>query len=213
MTEPNTHALASVRALARSLDLDAAIPLSATNFHALGLHYVNLFRSDRYTAKLYFALPGEIVHNADGNVVNPHTHGYAFRQTVIRGAVENVVMTVDEPDGPDLWHFADYFSPFKTGGDARLDWHDLPIPMRETVTRYGPGEGYFMDTHHVHTIRIPAGVGPTILFSEQYADEGADSTTFFAREPVDPTYDGLYTSMEAGHACALLDLLPLARLA
>lgn len=196
----NAHVRHSVAALLDSLDPDEAAANSFGDFHVPGLDYLCLFRSPRYTAKVYFVEPGT-AHNAEGNLVNPHSHGYAFRQTVLEGALEHVRLERDSVYGQD-WRVGDYRSPLATGEtEARLDWRPEAEPWLGMSEFYEPGTGYFLTPDEVHTIRVPRGA---VLFTEQYADAGLDSTLFLSREPVTPDLSGLYRPLSVGRVCELM---------
>lgn len=194
------HAFDRAKALAASLDFEEAARDSFHNFHVAGLDYVCLFRSPRYTAKLYFIGP-DVPHNDDGFLVNPHSHGYAFRQTVLDGMLEHFRFTQDAYSR-ESWCEAEYRSPLATGEDgAGLRWVHLDSRWDKTKETYRRGGGYFLATDEVHTIRVPFGA---VLFTEQYADAGLPHTTYLSQQPVEPDLSGLYVPMQPGEVAELV---------
>lgn len=157
------------RNLARRLDLSEAVRHSCMDHHVRGLHYLCLQRRPDLTIKLYVTDPYQISHDHNGFLLNPHDHRYSFHSFVLNGDMENVTFHEDCPDG-------------KNGQWDRMQWHAEaktfslvhPTFLRvESVKRYGVGDGYFLEPHELHTIRVNKH-RHTALLLFQYADTNAD---------------------------------------
>src|SRR5687767_4086876 len=77
---------ALARLLQNHIDVELAIEHSYRDFHAKGLDYICVRRSDELTVKLYF-FDGDTTKLPD--VVHPHDHRYAFNSWVVVGRMQN----------------------------------------------------------------------------------------------------------------------------
>ena len=206
----NSHVISVVQKLVSGLDLGEAAVHSVTDFHAKGLHYVNLIRSPQYTAKLYFGRVGELEHNTpDGFIVNPHSHSYSFRQTVISGTLRNIVFHEgDFNEKSNSWFGADYYSPLKTAERVRMEFDEAETQMWNHSEVYGPATGYFMRPGDIHTLQSVHPVKPLILFTEQFQTEIQPPTRIYTRTKELVDLSTLYGEMSVDHLKELLDLLP-----
>lgn len=178
-----------VNNLAISLDYDEAIKHSYKNYHNVGLNYINLFRDERITIKLYLLDPAEITPNSDGFLVNPHNHRYNFSTTVLFGSIYNVSFREDRLNplnnyNPHVYHRFDYQgyqenSSFVHYGKVELEPYNYSI--------YYPGESYHIDTHAVHSLELTEEKTGLLLI--QYRDTILNGTKYYGR------------TMDAPNAC------------
>ncbi len=176
---------------------DAAL-LSVDNYHARGLSYVNLVRTLQFTAKLYFF--DHVRHNAEGYVVSPHDHAYAFETYVVAGSMRNIVFDRAAPAGRPYYTYQ--YAPASRGGTGGFAPSGVTRLAPRPYHALYPGDGYYLDTDQIHTIAVEQ---PTILFLIQYADTKAE-TTLYSRSAKPPRLDGLYTRMSPEKVRALLDM-------
>lgn len=66
------------------------------NYHTRGLDYLCLHRNSRMTVKVYFFRKGISKKNADGWIVWPHTHRFAFEHWQLKGKVTNHIFTIEK---------------------------------------------------------------------------------------------------------------------
>lgn len=179
----NPHRLA--RSLLRSLDVYDALRHSSLNYHALGLDYLCLLRTDRLTVKVYIADHARGCGNG-AYLVNPHTHAYSFETIVLAGSVTNVLFweSPSKEHAPSAHRKYSYDPTTRTvvAGDVVM----LPVSSAST---YGPGNGYFLEHHEIHTIEVSASAR-TVLLLLQYEDE-APRTALYARPDAPPGFDRL----------------------
>ena len=109
---------------------EVVLPNSYRNFHVQGFDYLCLRRKDNYTLKVY-TFDGDVTQAPE--VVNPHDHRYAFRTTVLNGALLDYRYTLD-PRGK-VFNAFDYRTPLNGGdgftfrGEERLLRHGVN-PLR-----------------------------------------------------------------------------------
>lgn len=101
-----------IYSLKQSINLEEAIKNSYTNFHAVGVDYLCLFRNDRFTVKVY-RFNKDYRPNEEGWAVNPHNHAYEFRTYVLNGTVKNLLFYEDERY--KVWKKFEYSSPLNGG--------------------------------------------------------------------------------------------------
>lgn len=188
------------RNLLRSLDWKAASSNGYRNYHAKGLHYINLLRQGRLTIKLYIFTP-QIVLNAAGWIVWPHNHSYNFHHVTVLGEVTNHLFEID---GGSDYHLFSYDTPLRGGkGLQRL----MTCGLREVGQQRCPaGDGYYLDHHHIHTISVAPGEWhAAILF--QYDDVLATPTVMLSPEAEPNCSRGLYEEMWPHVAQEFVDLV------
>ena len=79
--------------LLNSIDWAQAAKCSYTAFHAPGLSYLNLLRTERLTVKLYTF--ENVERNPHGWVVWPHNHSYNFTHRTMVGKIWNHKFELD----------------------------------------------------------------------------------------------------------------------
>lgn len=136
-----------VENLIESLDPEDAALYSYDHFHAEGLSYINLLRTERLTVKLY--LFDKARHNSMGYLVWPHNHGYNFYHRTLFGTVTNYKFKTFE--GKD-WTLFTYSTPLNGGlGLGRV----MPTGLRKSeFYPHGPGSSYYLDNEEIHTISV-----------------------------------------------------------
>lgn len=180
------HALVSdLQRMLTRLNLGHARDHSFTDYHAHGFDYLNLFRSELVTVKLYMSRPRDLITcgNAD-YLVNPHDHAYDFETVVVDGWVENVGFQWISNAGVE--HSERYFywrSRTMISSGARK-------PLWETRRRYQPGDRYALTHDRVHTIVVPKDK-PVCLLIVQHEDKPKECTRLYTREGM-PGFGGLY---------------------
>lgn len=182
--------------LLESIDWDEAAEHSYRNFHAKGLHYLNLLRDPRFTVKLYmFQNPK---HNSMGYLVWPHNHAYNFCHRTLVGKVFN--HTFDIGRGSD-WNMYSFETPLNGGrGLTKL----LPCGLSKShSTVYGPGEGYYLKHDEVHTISIEGDYAAAMLI--QFHDIEPVTSMFALADEKPNCEDDLYFRMEAPQGRRLVE--------
>lgn len=179
---------------------------SFRNFHARGLDYLCLHRSQFVTCKAYF-FDGDTDKLPE--VVIPHDHRYNFVSTVLAGCVsERLFAYLDtEVSGYEPYEEFAWDTPLN-GGDGftwrQTSWLKL---LEENV--YEPGESYETPHQAIHTLNIRAP--QSVLFLVQYHDRvpmNVPTASFRPaneREPINVS--GLYDVMTPDHARTLLSRL------
>ena len=146
--------------LLASLDTEDAALHSYDNFHAGGVTYINLLRTERLTAKLY--LFDKAQHNSMGYLVWPHNHGYNFYHRTLVGTVTNYKFKTFE--GKD-WTLYTYSTPLNGGpGLGRV----MPTGLRRSEEYpHGPGSSYYLTQDEIHTISVTERAAAVLI---QYHD-------------------------------------------
>jgi hypothetical protein len=166
-----------------------AVEHSYKNYHNVGVNYINLFRDERLTVKVYLLDPKAIKSNQDGFLVNPHNHRYAFSTTVLFGSVSNInFQETPKETSVNIYHKFDYLgyqenSSFNYCGEVGLE-------IVEDIL-YKPWESYLLDENTVHTLRLSDE--PTGLLLIQHIDTQLDGTRYYGR-----TLDAPYACKEQG---------------
>jgi hypothetical protein len=184
-------------------DLDTIAGNSFRNFHAKGLDYLCIFRSEELTIKAYFY---DIADDSSPEIICPHDHRYPFATKILAGRSEHIRYSSE----PNVSPFAEKYQMFTwmtplNGGDG-FSWHSERRLTARPREYYRDGQMYFCDPSEIHTIRIPAP--ETVLLLYQFADTipiGHPTRTFvpgFNREP--PALDGLYDRMTLDRAEVLM---------
>lgn len=145
---------------------------SFKTFHANGLTYINLVRTPHYTAKLYHIKPWEFDRSSIEMLVNPHTHNYFFKTTVLSGFITNKLFETS-PNPQGLWDFCSWSSKLNGGSGAKLL---TSCDLTETnASKYHPNSFYYLKPNDIHTIWTEC---ETVLLLEQYEDETETSHYF-----------------------------------
>jgi len=145
------------------LSMKSCIQNSFKDYHAKGLWYIDLFRSEKMNMKLFFLIP-ELIEAKGVHLVNPHNHGYNFTTEVLYGSVQHD--TFVEGEGYDYRKYTyDWYKP----RDQRLIFQaNLGLDI-ETSNIYTAGQGYYCDTQTIHS--IIASDEPTCLLLYQFSDQ------------------------------------------
>lgn len=199
------------------IDIDTVVEHSFRDFHAKGLDYLCLHRSEKLTLKAYFFAEGLDSQEAS-EVVNPHDHRYNFMTQCFSGLIRNKWYRIP-PCSLDAIYRGDYcgkdYEVFEwrtplLGGDGFT--YDGFCPLQEH--RHGdylPGEAYYMLAEELHTIQVMAP--ETCIVLAQYEDvvpaDQPTRTFVLADEggPEPPPLDGLYNTFTADQAVKRLGLL------
>jgi hypothetical protein len=191
-----------VKNLIDQLDMESCLKNSFKNYHTEGLYYINLFRDEKLTIKLYFMMPG-IVQNANsGYLVSPHSHAYNFSTQVLFGEVQHVIFKEDE-DGRG-WHKFTYESNKKP--EDRFIYRKEVGLKAVGKSNYYTGEDYYLDTTQVHSLIVPEAT-ITCLLLHQYADTELNGTQFFSTSPEKPSSKNAYSTFTEHEVNLLLKLL------
>lgn len=185
---------------------------SYRNYHAKGLDYLCLQRSEHLTLKVYFF---DNPAFEAGEVVCPHDHRYNFSTTVIRGSATNQLWAplakVQVKPSADL-HF-DRFRWYTPLNGGRGFQHDGVAALKlDSAIAYGPGATYMSSHATLHTL---AKVQPgTILVLEQGRDllpADAPTYTYVPMKsytvPKPPSLTGLYDRFTPDQVLARLEQL------
>ena len=163
---------------------------SFMNFHARGLHYINLFRSPRMSVKLYIFDGAE--HNEHGWLVWPHNHSYNFSHQTLIGKISNIRFTMVPwtAAGPrparnyDIYNF---LTPLN--GGSGLTKMGVSTGLHGVEDSMNPGDGYNLSSDEIHTIAVDSEYAAAVLV--QYHDlVPGRPTMMFAPSGVDAVCDG-----------------------
>lgn len=173
-----------------SIDWEEAANHSYTNFHAEGVSYVNLLRTDRLTLKLYTF--NNVRHNEQGYLVHPHNHGYNFTHQTLCGIIQNHIFSLK---GGDDWNMYQFDTPLNGGkglikvwpcGLTRLDTFSLPV-----------GRNYYLTTEELHTLGVKTDYAAALLCQFHDVNPGIP-TIMLAPAGENPDCEtGLYIRMQA----------------
>lgn len=164
-----------------------AMDNSFHNFHAKGLDYICLFRSEEYTVKIYI-LDGDASKLPE--VVNPHDHRYTFRTTVLSGSMIDHHLVRGGSKGL-VYNAFDYLTPLNGG-------NGFTFRGEERITKIGslilfPGDKLESAGNKIHTIQMQSD--QTIIKLEQFADHiplDIPTSTWFSTDTKTVSLDGLY---------------------
>lgn len=195
------------------LDMDQVIANSYSNFHAKGLDYICLQRTEDLTFKLYFFEEFNGTHVIP-DVVNPHNHRYSFLTKCLSGCVENVWyrdLTLHwanlsyGPQNATTYQKFKFHTPLN-GGDG-FHWYEEVQLQEWASVAYKPGDKYLLQADNLHTIRIRED--QTVIAIEQYRDEVplGEPTYTYCEDRDPPSLTGLYDKPSADHVVSRLKLL------
>lgn len=167
-----------VRNMINNADPKEGVKHSFNNYHVEGMKYLNLVRSERFTAKIYLLDPLLIKSTQDGFLVNPHDHRYNFGTTVLFGAVSNLVFhEIGQGSGWNHFGYQADTKEFTPQGEVGLQ-------VVEDMT-YAVGETYYTGIDDIHTLRLSNELTALLLF--QYNDIVLDGTNFYGRDVESPS--------------------------
>jgi hypothetical protein len=183
--------------------IEAIVENSFRNFHAKGLDYLCLQRSEILTVKAYFY---DCDQARSPEVVCPHDHRYPFVTQIVAGE-SNHWRYVEMPEfvGLPKRHQCFKWRTPLLGGNG-FEWSHEAALERVSHERYSAGEAYWCRAEEIHTIGITTP--GTVLLLIQMADVvpiGEPTHTYVMdgdKEP--PSLSGLYDRMTPDHARALL---------
>lgn len=179
------------------IDLEQAVTNSYRNFHAKGLDYICLSRSDELTQKLYI-LDGDASKVPE--VVNPHDHRYSFVTTVLHGKMADYRWRPGLEGMPGAKPFSafDYMTPLN--GGSGFIYRGEEWLVRTVSEGLRSGESLATQAKHIHTIQMMAD--QTVLRLDQFADvypiDKATSTWSRGENSPSCTDDGLYERFTEG---------------
>lgn len=169
---------------------------SFTGYHAHGVTCLNLLRSPELTCKLYL-FDGSHKLNADGFVVDPHSHAYPFHSTVLHGSMRNVTFVDFAPEHTTEharpWH---HFTVDSTKGGPPVFRNTRAVKFlhQDDAPWQERGKTYFLAPDAVHSIVVPQDE-VTILFLCQYARERGKTMLYRRTPDVSVRSEGLYQPM------------------
>lgn len=167
---------------------------SFMNFHAKGVDYLCLHRSENITLKVYF-FEGDVQKLPE--VVHPHSHRYNFQTTVLCGHMSDTryrqVKCGGTPYQRHAWH------PPIAGGNGATFQEEVNLAFAGCFT-LGPEDRLTTHYNELHTIKINSD--QCVLFLKQYRDVvPLDKPTWlFTGQMSGPNLDGLYERMTPEHA-------------
>ncbi len=171
---------------------------SYVNFHAVGVSYLSLLRTERLTVKLYMFQ--NVEHNEQGYMVHPHTHGYNFNHRTMVGSITNHKFILTDQDE---WNLHTFMTPLNGGaGLTKI----MPCGLTEVrADTHKAGHGYYLDHEEIHTISFSGDYAAAVLLQYHDINPGGP-TVMFAPRGVDPDCSsGLYERMEVTTGRALLE--------
>lgn len=186
------------------MDIDQIVANSYKDFHAKGLDYICLERSEHLTIKLYF-FDGDVTKAPE--VVAPHDHRYNFETTVLAGEFCNRRYYPADKGG-EVYQLFSYLTPLN-GGNG-FAWQRETRLFENTALTYSIGQRCTMTCNQIHTIKI---LRPgTILHLRQGFDAVPIGvpTRCFTRDREPPSLDGLYSRFTADQVIARLRQVGLA---
>jgi hypothetical protein len=182
------------------MDIENIIANSYKNFHARGLDYICLRRSQKHTQKVYF-FDGDASKLPD--VVNPHDHRYHFNTTVITGVMSNSEY-LESANGKIHQEF-EWRTPLN-GGNG-FTWKG-EVRLLETQRRsYNQYERYAMSAKQFHTIRVLSD--QAIIVLDQFEDVVPldKPTRTFMQDKSAPSLDGLYERFTTDEILSRIQIL------
>jgi hypothetical protein len=187
--------------MAVSFNIEDVIANSYRDFHAKGLDYICLSRTDELTVKFYF-LDGDVSKIPE--VVNPHDHRYEFDTTVIAGGMIDHRYKADEFG--DIYQAFDYRTPLNNGDG-------FSFRQEERLSRYSSDfleRGASLHSNAVarHTIQMTSD--QTILMLRQYCDVlplECPTSCWVRKGNPKPDTTGLYSKFTADQVLDRLNII------
>jgi hypothetical protein len=159
---------------------------SFKNFHAKGLDYICLVRSDKLTIKYYF-FDGD--HTKLPEVVNPHDHRYLFYSRCLAGKVLDRTFTRVRHGGKPYNEFA-WDTPLN-GGNGFTFLRESFLDVQRSVT-IGRKSGLWTPHNAIHTIEIKEDQSILRLYQYKDALPIGTPTSLFTKHDAAPDTSGLY---------------------
>lgn len=161
---------------------------SFKDFHAKGLDYMCLKRSDAHTVKLYL-LDGDVSKLPEA--VNPHDHRYAFRTQVLAGSLVDWRWSRSATEERQTFDVFNYDTPLN-GGAGFTHQGETEMGVAEVVSNR---RGATLWTSHdmIHTIKPLED--QTVLILDQLEDVvpvGEPTRTYVRSGDPAPDTSGLY---------------------
>lgn len=190
-------------------DIETIAANSFANFHAKGLDYLCLQRSDALTVKAYF-YADEAARQCP-EVVSPHDHRYPFSTTILSG--RSLHFRYFRPTSDILRRHLPRYQEFEwstpLNGGRGFTWSREAVLAQKQPEEYRRGETYWCEADEIHTIAIPEP--QTVLLLVQHADVvpfHRPTVTFVpGSERAPPSLDGLYDCMTVDRARELLAIV------
>jgi len=184
--------------------IEAMCANSYRDFHAKGLDYLCLHRSEEVTLKAYF-FEGECLESPE--LIVPHDHRYGFVTHVLASHLVERRWAECGSEGGAVYQQFDYATPLNGGsgfawkGEVRLGGWDNGV--------HGPGTAYMTRRDQIHTLaNVARG---TVIVIQQFADQipVGEPTRAFRRGlgHEAPSMDGLYAQMTPDRAISHLQRL------
>jgi hypothetical protein len=174
---------------------EVAAQHSFLNYHAPGMDYLCLLRSDDLTVKLYMTNRGRLrTCGTMDFLVNPHNHAYNFMTYVISGHVTNINFV--ERDDRKGW-FRSNYKDRKVSDPKETSLHKISSQV------YRENENYYLDHWVIHTISVPLHQ-QTCLMLFQYRDQPKDHTLYFSPKAEAPNTEGLYIKPDSWQTMDLI---------
>lgn len=183
--------------LLESIDWDEAVENSYKNFHVRGLHYINLFRSERFTAKLYVFV--DACHNPNGYLVHPHNHGYSFVHRTLVGEITNHIFEVS---GGEDWTAYSFDTPLN-GGKGLSSLFNCGL-THAYERSYFSGDSYSLSPAQIHTISVQSGFAAACLLQFHDVAPGKPTVMFAPKNESPDCESGLYEKMSVWQAKGLV---------
>lgn len=194
-----------MRKALEGLNLEKSQQHSQMDHHTVGMDYLNLQRSDKFTLKLYL-IEKDVNHNS-GFLVHPHTHRYEFNTVVLAGSIGNLIFE-DVGKKPKKSPQELYEDEIAGGGDFGADHYqytyedgliDVPIKTWLNIhtgasAGYTVGQSYFIKTDQIHTL-VTRGE-PTLLCLSQFEDKAKANSLYLPHGTVLQERTGRTPSME-----------------
>ncbi|QNJ56854.1 hypothetical protein SEA_REINDEER_44 [Mycobacterium phage Reindeer] len=196
------------------LDIDALLPHSFKDFHAKGLDYVCLHRSDELTLKAYFFADG-MESQRLGEVINPHDHRYNFETQLMSGVISNKWYRYADPNrfgdlgvgNADWYNIFEWRTPLNGGRGFQPVGDSTLLVQHRTETLAWPGATYWMDAEELHTISVGARETCIVLAQHEDVVPLSEPTYTFTKDDEPPSLDGLYREFTADELVARINLL------
>lgn len=180
---------------------------SYRNFHAKGLDYLCLKRSDDHTVKVYF-FDGDADLSALPEIVMPHDHRYNFDTVCISGEVANKEFSRCAPFAGATRHEEFAWDTPLLGGAGFSHVGEAWL-TEANVCDYRAGDRWSSGASVIHTLQIRRP--GTIIRLDQFGDVvpvGKPTSTFRRADTrgdiAPPDVAGLYDRMTADYAAARL---------
>jgi hypothetical protein len=162
---------------------------SFINFHAKGLDYICLQRSDFFTEKIYF-FDNKISQAPE--VVHPHNHRYDFLSIVMAGVVQNKIYHLAPADafGATIYQKFLWYTPLN--GGSGFEYQTPAGLVLDEQPIYADGSAWRSKAKDIHTLQIhkEGTIMRLVQCQDEYCVDIPTSTYCLDKEP--PSLTGLY---------------------